>query len=109
VSDTFRAWARGALESRLPRYREEADAGSLVGLYTLTPDAQAAIGPWPTIQGLFVCTGFSGHGFKLAPSVGEGIAQMLSDELVTAFDRAFFAPERFERTSATNTHRAFGL
>jgi len=109
VSDTFRAWARGALESRLPRYREEADAGSLVGLYTLTPDAQAAIGPWPTIQGLFVCTGFSGHGFKLAPSIGVGVAQMLDDEPVTAFDAKFFAPERFKSTSATNTHRAFGL
>lgn len=109
VSEAFRAWARGVLESRLPRYREEADAGSLVGLYTLTPDAQAAIGPWPTIEGLYVCTGFSGHGFKLAPSIGAGVAQMLDGELVTEFDAAFFAPTRFAGNARPEHTGAFGL
>ena len=46
-------------------------------------------------DGLYVVAGFSGHGFKLAPSVGEGMAQMLFDEPVTAFDPEFFAPDRF--------------
>jgi len=109
VSPEFQRWARGALESRLPVYRDERDAGSIVGLYTLTPDAQAAIGAWLTIPNLVIATGFSGHGFKLAPSVAEGIAQMLSDEPVTAFDRSFFAPHRFARASTSNAHRAFGL
>lgn len=108
VSTAFQRWARTVLESRLPAYREERDAGSLVGLYTLTPDAQAAIGPWPAIPNLYVVTGFSGHGFKLAPSVAEGIAQMLDDEPVTAFDPTFFAPERFR--APTQPHgRPFGL
>lgn len=108
VSDAFRVWARGALESRLPRYRDEEDAGSLVGLYTLTPDAQATIGPWPSIEGLFVCTGFSGHGFKLAPSIGEGVAQMLAAETMSAFDAAFFAPDRFKKNTRSR-RGAFGL
>jgi len=109
VDPEFPRWARAQLERRLPIYRAEPDAGSTVGLYTLTPDAQAAIGPWPTIEGLFVVTGFSGHGFKLAPSVGEGVAQMLADEPVTAFDAAFFAPDRFQRAGGPKSERAFGL
>jgi len=109
VEPEFARWARTELEARLPIYRVEPDVGSIVGLYTLTPDAQAAIGPWPGIEGLFVVTGFSGHGFKLAPSVGEGVAQMLANEPVTAFDAAFFAPERFQRERATPSERAFGL
>ena len=35
----FRAWARARLESRMPVYAER-DVGSLVGMYTLTPDAR---------------------------------------------------------------------
>ncbi len=109
VSAEYRSWARSTLESRLPVYREESDAGGFVGLYTLTPDAQAAIGPWPTLRNLFVVTGFSGHGFKLAPTVAEGVAQMLHGEPVTAFDPAFFAPQRFSSADTASTHRAFGL
>ena len=42
-----------------------------------------------------MATGFSGHGFKLAPSVAAGLTQMLFEEPVTAFDPEFFAPSRF--------------
>lgn len=109
VSDEFRRWARESIESRLPAYRDEPDAGSIVGLYTLTPDAQAAIGPWPTLPNLWLATGFSGHGFKLAPSVAAGLGEMIDGEPVTAFDPAFFAPERFLGARASTGGRAFGL
>ncbi len=109
VSADYRTWSRSALESRLPTYRDERDAGGFVGLYTLTPDAQAAIGPWPALPNLFVVTGFSGHGFKLAPSVAKGVTQMLHDEPVTAFDPAFFAPNRYADADTAGPHRAFGL
>jgi sarcosine oxidase subunit beta len=78
-------------------------------MYTLTPDAQALIGPLRQIEGLFVVSGFSGHGFKLAPSIGAGVAQMLFGEPVSAFDRAFFEPHRFERDPARAAKAAFGL
>lgn len=94
VGDEFRAWARAVLERRFPRYRNEPDVGAQAALYTLTPDARACIGPIPGIEGLLVVTGFSGHGFKLAPSVGEGVAQMLFGAPLAAFDAAFFAPTR---------------
>lgn len=96
VSAETKAWAREAISARMPEYAEQPDVGSQAAWYTLTPDAQPVIGPVPGIEGLFLVAGFSGHGFKLAPSVGEGVAQMLFDEQVSAFDPEFFAPDRFQ-------------
>ena len=96
ISEETRRWSREVLTRRMPDYEKQADAGSLSSWYTLTPDAQAVIGPVAGIEGLFVVAGFSGHGFKLAPAVGEGLAQMLFDEPVTAFEPDFFAPDRFK-------------
>jgi glycine/D-amino acid oxidase-like deaminating enzyme len=86
VSDEFRRFARAQLERRMPVYRERTDREPEVGMYTLSPDAQALIGPLDPIEGLFVVSGFSGHGFKLSPSIGEGVAQMLAGDPVSAFD-----------------------
>jgi glycine/D-amino acid oxidase-like deaminating enzyme len=108
VTPGFEAWARAAIAGRLPVYAERERAGAEPALYTLTPDAQALIGPVPGIAGLWVVSGFSGHGFKLAPSIGEGVAQMLRGEPVSAFDAAFFAPTRFEGREGGRS-KAFGL
>ncbi len=109
VGAAFRAWARSRLESRMPVYRGLPDAGGSVGMYTLSPDAQALIGPVAGVPGLVVVSGFSGHGFKLAPSVGEGVAQLLAGERVSAFDADFFAPDRFRGGANAPAARAFGL
>lgn len=109
VSDAFRAWARTRLERRMPAYRTLPDVGAFVGLYTLSPDAQALIGPVAGVPGLLVVGGCSGHGFKLAPSIGEGVAQMLRGEPVSAFDAAFFSPDRFRAGIPSGASRAFGL
>jgi len=46
-------------------------------LYTLTPDRHFAIGPHPQNSRVIVGCGFSGHGFKFAPVVGEMLAHFL--------------------------------
>lgn len=109
VDEPFTAWARAQLTARLPMYGEEATLGAEVGLYTLTPDAQALIGRPKALAGLVVVTGFSGHGFKLAPSVGEGVAQLVAGEAVTAFEEGFFAPDRFAGRENSPSSGAFGL
>lgn len=112
VRAEFRRWARERLGERLPIYAESSDADALVAMYTITPDAQAVLGPVGDragpLAGLFVASGFSGHGFKLSPSIGEGMAQMLCGDPVSAFDPAFFAPTRFSSSNA-RTGAAFGL
>lgn len=95
VPQETRQWARKALSTRLPEYHDRVEVETLAGWYTLTPDAQAIMDRVSSIEGLYVATGFSGHGFKLGPSVGEGMAQMLFDEPITAFEPPFFALDRF--------------
>jgi len=95
VSEEMQRWSREVLAKRLPVYAELPDTASEAALYTLTPDAQAMLGPIEGATGLFLATGFSGHGFKLAPSVGEGMSQLVLGEPVTAFELDFFRPGRF--------------
>jgi glycine/D-amino acid oxidase-like deaminating enzyme len=109
VGEASRGELRGMLARRLPVYAEAPDAGAIAAWYTLTPDAQALIGPVPGIGGLFVVSGFSGHGFKLAPSVGRGVAEMLLGRPPSAFDAAFFAPGRFGGREVQAWGGRFGL
>jgi glycine/D-amino acid oxidase-like deaminating enzyme len=117
VGSEFRSWARSKLVSRMPDYAERADVGSMVGMYTMTPDSQAVIGPVPGTPGLIIVSGFSGHGFKLAPSIGEGVAQLIAGDPVSAFDPEFFSLGRFGRQPASpgsndrgpDQGRGFGL
>lgn len=95
VGEGFSAWARERLESRLPQYADVHDVGAECGLFTLSPDSQPMLGAMEAVQGLYVACSFSGHSFTLAPSVGEGMAQMLSGEPVSAFEPEVFSPQRF--------------
>jgi glycine/D-amino acid oxidase-like deaminating enzyme len=109
VPEEMRAWARAQLIRRVPQYAGQPDLEAEAAMYTLTPDAQAVIGPASGLDGLYVVSGFSGHGFKLAPSVGLGVCQMVFGDPVSAFDPAFFAPERWASLEGTAQTRPFGL
>jgi glycine/D-amino acid oxidase-like deaminating enzyme len=51
---------------------------SWAGLYDVnTFDGNAILGEWPTIKGLFLATGFSGHGFQQCPAVGRYLAEVM--------------------------------
>jgi sarcosine oxidase len=63
-------------------------------MYSLTPDEHFAIGPHPADPDIIVAGGFSGHGFKFAPVVGEIVADLIIDGS-TRFDIAFLSPARF--------------
>ena len=64
--------------------------------YTLTPDENFVIGPHPLADRVFVACGFSGHGFKFTPVVGEVLADLVADGS-TRFDLSLFDPRRFDR------------
>jgi sarcosine oxidase subunit beta len=51
-------------------------AQSWVGIEAFMPDGLPILGSVPGIEGLFVAAGFSGHGFALAPAVGEVLARL---------------------------------
>jgi len=60
------------------------------GLCTATPDGDPLVGELE--DGLFVATGFQGHGFTRAPAIGERVAlEMLGGDGIDAYD-----PTRFD-------------
>jgi len=60
---------------RFPNYETAGIASSWTGVYDVTPDWNPVLGKLPGIEGLVVGYGFSGHGFKLSPTVGRVLAQ----------------------------------
>ena len=64
------------------------------GLYEVnTLDHNAVIGPWPELEGFYLCNGFSGHGLMQGPAVGEHLAERITGRTPT-LDLAVFTPER---------------
>ena len=48
------------------------------GLYDVnTLDHNAIIGEWPEIRGLYLATGFSGHGLQQGPAVGRYLSELI--------------------------------
>lgn len=47
------------------------------GLYNMSPDAQPIIDRARDVSDYYCAVGFSGHGFMLAPAVGEGLADWI--------------------------------
>jgi sarcosine oxidase, subunit beta len=64
------------------------------GPYDVTPDWNPIIGPCPGIDGLYLAVGWSGHGFKLAPAVGEVVAAEVAGR-TPPVDVDELRPERF--------------
>jgi glycine/D-amino acid oxidase-like deaminating enzyme len=60
---------------RFPAYESAGLASSWTGVYDVTPDWNPVLGRLPGVEGLVVGFGFSGHGFKLSPTVGRVLAQ----------------------------------
>lgn len=60
---------------RFPAYETAGLASSWTGVYDVTPDWNPILGRMPGVDGLVMGYGFSGHGFKLSPTVGRVLAQ----------------------------------
>jgi sarcosine oxidase subunit beta len=93
------------------RYPQAADAevrGGYASLYDLTPDWQPVLGAIPGVEGVFVAAGFSGHGFKLAPALGDCLAALLCGER-PAVDIGPFAPTRFAEGRLIRGRHAQGI
>ena len=94
-SEEFGGWARAAISGRLPIYKNQEDLGTHSAWLTVSPDGVPVVGPVESIPGLYIMTGFSGRDFHLAPSIGEGLAQMILGQPVSAFDPKALSPGRF--------------
>jgi sarcosine oxidase subunit beta len=80
----------------LPAIADAGLARSWVGLYEMTLDRHAILGPVEGFDGLYLANGFSGHGFQHAPIVGKVIAELITGQPATV-DVSVLCLERFAR------------
>ena len=67
----------GLVSRIMPSLSDAEYTGGWTGAYDITPDWNPIVGPVPGVEGAYVAVGFSGHGFKLAPTIGEALAQSI--------------------------------
>jgi glycine/D-amino acid oxidase-like deaminating enzyme len=84
------------LAKAMPRLANGTPRGGWAGLLEGTPDFHPVMGRAPGIEGLLLCYGFSGHGFKEAPVTGRLIAELILDGR-TSIDIAPLGFERFAK------------
>ena len=93
------------------RYPQAADAevrGGYASLYDITPDWQPVLGAIGGVTGLFVAAGFSGHGFKLSPALGDCLAALCCGD-GPEIDITAFAPSRFAEGRLIRGRHAQGI
>jgi sarcosine oxidase subunit beta len=91
---------------RMPAFEDAMVTAGWTGPYDITPDWNPLVGQVPGYEGLYVAVGFSGHGFKLAPTIGEGLAQTaLGQEPRVPI--ADYSLERF--TTGQRLYGAYGI
>lgn len=92
-----------AAHHRFPWITERTSMTITTGIMTFTPDARPFCGSMPDIDGLFHCSGFSGHGIVQSPVIGLIMSQLILDGQSTydvasiEADRYFDAPGFIER------------
>ena len=82
-----------AFAERLPDFCDAKPIRAISGTYDITPDWHPVLGWVPGMEGLYLAVGFSGHGLKLSPAIGEVAAAMVLGK-EPALD---IHPLRFER------------
>ena len=88
--------ARRNLEAVFPVFRQAKIEQIWAGLIDVTPDAVPVISAVPTLSGLFLSTGFSGHGFGIGPGAGRLTAELVAGD-TPVVDPTPFAFARFAK------------
>ncbi|MDR7522547.1 MAG: FAD-binding oxidoreductase [Armatimonadota bacterium] len=96
------------LVHRVPAFAGVAVKGGYASLYDVTPDWQPILGAVPGIEGLFVAAGFSGHGFKLSPALGECLAALMVEGR-PPIDLSMFRITRFQDGALIHSPYAHGI
>jgi sarcosine oxidase subunit beta len=97
------------LAHRIPVFADVGVKGGYASLYDVTPDWQPILGAVPGIEGLYIAAGFSGHGFKLSPALGEALAGLMATGHSGAVDLGVFRLSRFAEGALIHSAYAHGI
>jgi sarcosine oxidase, subunit beta len=94
------AWVEAVVEkarARVPVLRNVAvdRAACWAGLYEISPDKHAILGPTPGVPNVFLINGSSGHGVMHAPALGQLLAEIIVDGRASTLDVGRLRPGRF--------------
>jgi sarcosine oxidase subunit beta len=95
MDDQFLLNAGERLVRRYPAMEISQSTGGFASLYAITPDWHPIMDELPKGSGFFICSGFSGHGFKLGPAVGLMMADLVTGVSDPLFDAGLFRISRF--------------
>jgi len=106
VDDAHMERMAALIAHRMPAFANAQITAGWTGPYDIPPDWNPMVGGVPGYDNLYVAVGFSGHGFKMAPTVGEGLAQTVLGQHV----RVSIEPYRMERfAEGRPLHGAYGI
>jgi len=94
---------------RFPNQHAATLRGGFTGVYDCSPDLQPMLGPVRGIAGLYLAAGFSGHGFKLSPVIGELMAEQICEGRTTLVDLDLFSPSRFVENRPITAQHAYSV
>ena len=110
VDASFIKEAMRRFHHRWPTLAGALAVNSYTGLYDVTPDWHPVLGKVDDVDGLVICAGFSGHGYKIGPGIGELMAEEIVDGKAHSVDISSFHLSRFDRnqliTAAYGGNRA---
>jgi sarcosine oxidase subunit beta len=106
------AWlpqVRQRLSRRYPAMHRGYGRGGYGALYAITPDWHPILDRCPGLEGVYCAVGFSGHGFKMSPVVGQLMAELIIDGQATTLDIAPLRLARFNDNDLVKTPYAYGV
>jgi glycine/D-amino acid oxidase-like deaminating enzyme len=83
-----------AAQQRFPWLNERTPMHVTTGIMTFTPDGLPFCGQLPDHEGLFYCTGFSGHGIVQSPAIGVIMSELILDGQ-SSYDIASIEADRY--------------
>ena len=84
-----------SLIRRMPNMEDAYFRGGWSGLFTITPDWHPILDKVPGYTGIYCAVGFSGHGFKLAPAVGQAMSELIVHGQSSQVDLSILGFNRF--------------
>lgn len=100
---------RQRLSRRYPAMHRGYGRGGYGALYAITPDWHPILDRCPGPEGVYCAVGFSGHGFKMSPIIGQLMAELIVDKQATALDITPLRLARFEQNAPIKTPHAYGV
>jgi glycine/D-amino acid oxidase-like deaminating enzyme len=100
---------RQRLSRRYPAMHRGYGRGGYGALYGITPDWHPVLDRLPGIEGAYCAVGFSGHGFKLAPVVGQLLAELIVDGKTTTLDVSPLRLGRFAENEPVRMGYSYGV